>query len=152
MEKAIKSVSLSTIAKKGVISNVSEVRENTNNYPYVTFLSTRKNETVSTNIYFGQKSALKVSVGSKLSAEQIKNAQVVLSVNADGEERLKLSLGGQNDYTNLASIFDLEEDHTDEIVTLFQNQMSAKPQVVKVPSFGDATDVFESANGAEAFA
>src|SRR5574343_1368811 len=105
----MKKVSLKSLYKQGKISSFSEVRENENGYPYLTIIL---KEGSSQNLYFGQRSAENVVVGQKLTAEQLLSAEVVQSVNKNGDIRFKLSIAGATDYqtsAELDSIFDVEE-------------------------------------------
>ena len=107
---ATKSVSLRKAFENKVITNISKVRMNSNNYPYVTVLNGSK----SNNVYFGKKSGESVKEGEHLSVDQLTKATLLLSTNAEGEQRLKLGLGGSDSYTNLESIFGSIDSSADE--------------------------------------
>ena len=105
-----KSVSLRKAFENGVITNISKVRMNSNDYPYVTVLNGSK----SNNVYFGKKSGESVKEGEHLSVDQLTTATLLLTTNAEGEQRLKLGLGGSDSYTNLESIFGSIDSSADE--------------------------------------
>ena len=107
---ATKSVSLRKAFENGVITNISKVRMNASNYPYVTVLNGSK----SNNVYFGKKSGALVTEGQHLSVDQLTTATLLLATNAEGEQRLKLGLGGSDSYTNLESIFGSIDSSADE--------------------------------------
>ena len=105
-----KSVSLRKAFENGVITNISKVRMNSNNYPYVTVLNGSK----SNNVYFGKKSGALVTEGQHLSVDQLTTATLLLATNEAGEQRLKLGLGGSDSYTNLENIFGSIDSSADE--------------------------------------
>ena len=107
---ATKSVSLRKAFENGVITNISKVRMNSSNYPYVTVLNGSK----SNNVYFGKKSGALVTEGQHLSVDQLTTATLLLATNEAGEQRLKLGLGGSDSYTNLESIFGSIDSSADE--------------------------------------
>ena len=107
---ATKSVSLRKAFENGVITNISKVRMNSSNYPYVTVLNGSK----SNNVYFGKKSGTLVTEGQHLSVDQLTTATLLLATNEAGEQRLKLGLGGSDSYTNLESIFGSIDSSADE--------------------------------------
>ena len=107
---ATKSVSLRKAFESGVITNISKVRMNANNYPYVTVLNGSK----SNNVYFGKRSGALVTEGQHLSVDQLTTATLLLATNEAGEQRLKLGLGGSDSYTNLESIFGSIDSSADE--------------------------------------
>ena len=107
---ATKSVSLRKAFENKVITNISKVRMNASDYPYVTVLNGSK----SNNVYFGKKSGALVTEGQHLSVDQLTTATLLLATNAEGEQRLKLGLGGSDSYTNLESIFGSIDSSADE--------------------------------------
>ena len=107
---ATKSVSLRKAFENGVITNISKVRMNSSTYPYVTVLNGSK----SNNVYFGKKSGALVTEGQHLTVDQLTTATLLLATNAEGEQRLKLGLGGSDSYTNLESIFGSIDSSADE--------------------------------------
>ena len=107
---ATKSVSLRKAFENGVITNISKVRMNSSEYPYVTVLNGSK----SNNVYFGKKSGALVTEGQHLSVDQLTTATLLLATNEAGEQRLKLGLGGSDNYTNLESIFGSIDSSADE--------------------------------------
>jgi hypothetical protein len=63
-------------------------------------------------------------------------AQIVLAVNEDGEERLKISIGGNTEYVSASSVFDVEEDDN-SVAEAFKNSFSTKveaPEIGSVPA------------------
>lgn len=126
----IKSASLKSAFKAGIVRNISEVRENNNEYLFVTLLG---NNGKATNVYFGKKSAESVSEGDVLTAEQLKSADIILAMSKDDDDndvpRLKLSLTGESDYTNLSSIFgDIEDEFEAEVLKALKADMSSKEE------------------------
>lgn len=124
----IKSVSLAKAVTSGLVRNISKVRQNSNGYPYVTMLNGDK----ASNVYFGKKSAQGVNVGDVLTSEQLQKAQVILATNESGEQRLKLSFGGESEYTDLSTVFgDVAPQPAEEIEVLktLATSMVAKEEV-----------------------
>jgi hypothetical protein len=120
---AQKSVSLEKAVKAGLITNISPVRVNSSGYAYITVINGDK----ASNLYFGKRSAEKVAVGQQLGAEELKNAQFVLSTNAAGEQRLKISLNGESSYTDLTSIFNAGPTAEEqEVLRVLKAEMVAK--------------------------
>ena len=136
MENSLKKQTLKSIAKAGLFSAISKVRENSNGYKFVTFTKGQ----AATNLYFGIKSADKVVVGENVNIEMLKTAEVVLAVNEDGEERLKLSLGGVSEYTNVESIFDIEDD-SNEVSEAFKASFSLKANAPQFDEVDTETEV-----------
>jgi hypothetical protein len=118
----MKKLSLKTIAKEVGISGISVVRENSNEFKFITIL---KGNTAF-NLYFGQKSSDKVVVGEQVPKELIKDSEVILAVNADGEERLKLSIGGVSEYVSAESLFDISPEANDEVVAAFKASFTTR--------------------------
>jgi hypothetical protein len=74
---------------------IPELRRNTNGYPYLTFIAEVNGANVSENIYFSKGAALLCPEGvGSVTAEFITSFQVSITVNGDGEERVKLSRKG----------------------------------------------------------
>lgn len=124
-------ISLKQLIKTRVVDNVSGLRSNTNDLPYVTMLNGGK----SNNVYFGKKSGEKiltkftpgVATEKKAFYKAIADASVVETVNADGELRYKLSLSGSSDYaTNaeLMEVFGIEEMPTNFNVAQFSAEFN----------------------------
>lgn len=84
--------------KDNTVSSVSNVRTNTNGYPYMTFLS-EKFEGGAQNIYFGKSTAQSVSANQTPRAINLQEFSIITTENEAGEERLKLS--NNTDYTNI---------------------------------------------------
>ncbi len=128
----MKSASLKSAFVGGFIKSISAVRENENEYLFVTVLNGQK----STNVYFGKKSALEVSLDDVLTGEQLKNMMFILATNSEengSEQRLKIAFEGSSDYTNLASIFDDVEPvdakaHEAEVLEYLKSQMTSREE------------------------
>ena len=129
---ATKSVSLRKAFENGVITNISKVRMNASDYPYVTVLNGSK----SNNVYFGKKSGALVTEGQHLSVDQLTTATLLLATNAEGEQRLKLGLGGSDSYTNLESIFGSIDSSADEkeVLRSLAVAMVAKEEASATPA------------------
>ena len=129
---ATKSVSLRKAFENGVITNISKVRMNSSTYPYVTVLNGSK----SNNVYFGKKSGALVTEGQHLSVDQLTTATLLLATNAEGEQRLKLGLGGSDSYTNLESIFGSIDSSADEkeVLRSLAVAMVAKEEASATPA------------------
>ena len=129
---ATKSVSLRKAFENGVITNISKVRMNASKYPYVTVLNGSK----SNNVYFGKKSGALVTEGQHLSVDQLTTATLLLATNAEGEQRLKLGLGGSDSYTNLESIFGSIDSSADEkeVLRSLAVAMVAKEEASATPA------------------
>jgi hypothetical protein len=126
----MKSASLKSAVKAGIIRNVSPVRKNETGYLFVTVLG---NGGKATNVYFGQKSAEQVVEGDKLTADQLSNAEFVLAMSKDDEgnatqQRIKMSLTGDSDYTDLASMFDVKSDYEQEVLTALKKDMTSRDE------------------------
>jgi hypothetical protein len=130
--KFMNQISLKQLLKTGVINNISGLRSNTNDYPFVTLLNGNK----STNVYFGKKSSEKilteftpdVATEKKAFYKAIADATIVETANADGEVRYKLSLSGSSDYATAAELMDvfgLDEVATEFDVTAFRKEFQA---------------------------
>ena len=129
---ATKSVSLRKAFENKVITNISKVRMNASDYPYVTVLNGSK----SNNVYFGKKSGALVTEGQHLSVDQLTTATLLLATNAEGEQRLKLGLGGSDSYTNLESIFGSIDSSADEkeVLRSLAVAMVAKEEASATPA------------------
>lgn len=126
--QVMKSASLKSAFIAGTVSTVSAVRENETGYKFVTVLDKRG---AASNIYFGKKSAEAVEEGDILTKEQMIGAEFVLATNAEGEGRIKLSLAGASDYTNLANIFDdvqISADHETEVLKALKSEMLTREE------------------------
>lgn len=128
----MKSASLKSAFVGGFVKSISPVRENENEYLFVTVLNGQK----STNVYFGKKSALEVSLDDVLTGEQLKNMMFILATNSvenGSEQRLKIAFEGSSDYTSLASIFDDVEPvdakaHEAEVLEYLKSQMTSREE------------------------
>jgi hypothetical protein len=90
--------SLKSAFVAGIATGISEVRENVNGYLYCTILGGPKE---ATNVYFGKKSSDKVALGQRIDRE----AAAQMSLIQAGNGRLKLSFGGEGDYSNGTELF-----------------------------------------------
>ena len=124
----MKKISLKKLVQDRVVTNISGLRKNLNDYPYVTMLVGNKSQ----NVYFGQKTAELVadtfsendSVLSFLS-----DAEVIQTEYAAGEVRFKLSKNAGSDYateTAMADVFGVELSSGEFDVKLFASEFAAK--------------------------
>lgn len=86
------------VAQEG-INAISNVRVNTNGYPFVTVLRGSDAE----NVYFSKNASEKVDEGTTIKSIA-KDLFVVSCTNAAGEDRIKLSFSGEN-YESTDSLF-----------------------------------------------
>jgi hypothetical protein len=126
----MKSASIKSAFVAGIIKSVSAVRENENGYRFITVVNGNR----ASNIYLGQKSANQVEEGDILTKEQMLGAEFVLATNdatRGSEQRIKLSLAGASDYTNLANIFDdvtVTADHSAEVLKALKAEMLTREE------------------------
>lgn len=97
-----KTASLKDAVLAGLVTAFSPIRENVNGYKFITFLNGQS----ATNVYLGRKSADKMEEGDSLTKELASQAMIVLSTNAEGELRVKLSLSGESSYIGADALFD----------------------------------------------
>jgi len=88
----------SYVAQEGVTA-ISNVKSNTNGYPYVTIVT----DVGADNLYFSKKASSKVSAGDLIKSFA-KDLFVVACQNAQGEDRLKLSFNSE-DYSGVDDLF-----------------------------------------------
>lgn len=79
-----------------------EVRENTNGYPYITFIN-RKNE--AENIYFSKEAAKQVSAGDEIKKGFFDAYLIAETTNAEGESRIKIVRAGSSTRLELDDLF-----------------------------------------------
>lgn len=91
------------LADNGITSVFPSIRENTNSYPYVTFLKGSGDDSAQ-NIYFSVKASAQVSAGQDIKSIA-KDLYVVPTENASGEARLKLSFKGDSTYMDVSELF-----------------------------------------------
>ena len=84
----------------GVTAIGKAVRENTNGYLFITFLRGSTAE----NLYFSKAASQKVAAGEE-TTPLLEELYVVHTQNALGEPRVKLSLGGESNYIDVASLW-----------------------------------------------
>ena len=132
----LKSVSLKQLVKTKKITGIGNLSINKNEYPFVTVLQGDKSQ----NLYFGQKTAEKVT-GTFEKGDNImnflKDCTVVQIQNKEGEVRFKLSSSEGTNYTSGASLlsaFDVEDNIVDLDIELFDKAFTAKSDsVVQAP-------------------
>ena len=132
----LKSVSLKQLVKTKKITGIGNLAFNTNEYPFVTILQVDKSQ----NLYFGQKTAEKVS-GTFQKGDNImnflKDCTVIQTENKEGETRFKLSSSEGTNYTSGASLlsaFDVEDEIVDLDINLFDKAFTSKSEsVVQAP-------------------
>ena len=104
-EQQIKKTTVRELVKRNIISGISTLRMNQNNYPYVTLLN-KKGE--AHNLYFGKKTSEVVS-GTFSKGDQVVDflvdAEVIETKNEKGEIRYKLSKS-TSDYLSEQSLLD----------------------------------------------
>jgi len=136
MEKAtqLQSISLIQLVKKGIVSNISELRENQNGYPFVTLLKNNRSQ----NIYFGKSTSEKVldnfKVGEKILAF-LKECNVVKTKNAEGETRFKIShsTSPYSSEAELMSEFGLDEIASDFPIEEFSKEFQSVRPEISIP-------------------
>lgn len=131
MEKnELAAISLTQLLKKGMITAISELRENTNGYPFVTFLKGSK----ANNVYFGVKTA-EVIKGTFEKGDTIlsflKDCSVAKTENANGETRFKLfhSTSSYASESQLMAEFGLDSIATNFPIEEFAKEFTAKENV-----------------------
>lgn len=74
------------------VSLAREVRENTNGYPFVTFINA---DNEAENVYFSKNGASRVAKGEVIEKGFFDPFEIAKVENAEGEERTKLVTGGE---------------------------------------------------------
>ena len=124
----MKKISLKKLVQDRVVTNISGLRKNLNDYPYVTMLVGNKSQ----NVYFGQKTA---EIVSNTFSENdnilsfLADAEVIETKNEAGETRFKLSKNAGSDYateTAMADVFGVELSAGEFDVKLFASEFAAK--------------------------
>lgn len=140
----MKSASLKSAFKAGIVRNISEVRKNSSDYLFVTLLGMNGK---ATNLYLGIKSSEQVEKDDILTSEQLINAEIVLATNEDDEQRLKLSLTGESSYTNLSSIFgDVENNAFEkEVLNALRADMTSREDTEEEEEEEDDADAIAEA-------
>ena len=101
------SCSVEALVKAKVIGAISVVRENENNYKFVTVLSQKKDaegKALATNVYFGKKSSEEFAEGEKIDPKDLLEMTILSVEYSDGEERLKIATKNESEYTDLMSM------------------------------------------------
>jgi hypothetical protein len=102
----LQTVTISELYKKGNITNLSTLRYNENNYPFVTLLGKDKS---ATNVYFSKAFSSKIeglNPKTDLVTSGIINRDTVIvkTLNKDGEVRFKISSSENENYTSKSSL------------------------------------------------
>lgn len=101
------SMSIALFSKQnGFVSVHETVRENSNGYPYLTFLSNKINpvtgKVFAENVYFSKNASADVVEGTQITPSLLKSLQICITENANGESRTKISkTGGNSPYLSL---------------------------------------------------
>jgi hypothetical protein len=130
---------LKNLYQQGLFDSVSVLRKNESGYPFVTLLK-NGDKTKSTNLYFGRKSGTTIldnfEVGDAV-AKALSNASVILTENAQGEKRFKISLTeGSSEYESGASledVFGIREKNVDFDFNLFKAEFKVR-EPIQVPA------------------
>lgn len=125
-------ISLATLYKQGFFNSISTLRVNKTGYPYITLIKSG-DKTKSTNLYFGRNSASLIqdnfNSGDSV-LEALKDASVMLTENAQGEKRFKLSLqSAKSEYESssaLDNVFGTQEKGVDFDFDLFKSEFSTQ--------------------------
>ena len=92
------------IRLKGYNSVSKQVLENTNGYPFLSFLYKQGDKTVCDNIYFSVNMSKSVGAGQVVDSDLLSQIRVVETENAAGEFRVKLGGIGESRYADLADL------------------------------------------------
>ena len=100
-----------TILQKGIIKNISKLHVNANGYPFVTLVNSERK---AFNLYFSRNSGQAV-IDTFQEGESVipflKDARIVLTQNEKGEERYKISGGGNYETdSSIADAFGVETE------------------------------------------
>lgn len=90
-------------ASSNNVTAISNVRTNTNGYPYLTMLSD-KFEGGAENFYFSKRAAAKVSKDQTPTAIGLGQLSMAVVKNAAGEQRIKICTAGE-DYTSVSELW-----------------------------------------------
>lgn len=127
-------ISLKEAFQENVFDSISVLRINSNGYPYVTLVRATAKGTMSTNVYFGKKSAEAVlneaDEGDKVTS-LLADAVLVHVENADGDKRWKVSVTPANvesDYLSDAEMADAfgSRKGSSELIASLKSEFSAK--------------------------
>jgi len=88
-------------ASKNFTSLAPVVRTNENGYPYITFID---KDNKAENIYFSKAAAQGVGAGQPVTKEMLSVYQIGITINAAGEERIKLI--SNSDRVDISSLLD----------------------------------------------
>ena len=124
----MQATSFINLAKKGVINNFSVLRtNNANGYPFITLMGKKG----VTNIYFSKNAGESVldtfGEGNRIT-EFLKTANVILTKNANGEERYKIAGSGEYDSIDALGITSSSEDNFD--YAKFEEQFASQSVTV----------------------
>ena len=91
--------SLSSFCKSNKFTEIHKtIRENTNGYPYITFITS---DNKAENIYFSKSKSSEVAAGMLISPSLLKDLQIATVTNANGESRTKLVGTGESNRLTL---------------------------------------------------
>jgi hypothetical protein len=94
-------VTLKQLFSNGVFQNISKLRINQSNYPFITLLRNKNGKTEATNVYFGKRTSQFImdnfNVGDSV-IEILKDSVIVRTINANNEVRYKISMNVGNEY------------------------------------------------------
>jgi hypothetical protein len=100
------SVSVQDFMKSNNYSNVVPmIRENSNGYPYITFIKNVEGKNVGENIYFSKKGSAIVTSGEVISKGFFNPFKVATVTNAAGESRVKLITQGESTWLSVDDLF-----------------------------------------------
>lgn len=86
----------------GFVSVYKAVRENSNGFPFITFITA---DNKAENIYFSKGGAEMVAAGELITKELIAKFQIAETTNAAGEKRIKLVRKGGSERLDLSDLF-----------------------------------------------
>ena len=123
----MQSTSFKTLIQKGIVKTISNLRVNANGYPFITLLNKQNR---AANLYFGKNSSQAVldtfGEGSSV-IELLKDAQVILTENANGEVRYKISTASNYaSESSLADAFGLQVAESDFDFAQFAKQFETE--------------------------
>lgn len=125
----MKNTTFATLIRKGHIKNYSPLKLNVNKLPFITIINSKGDFAC---VYFSQAAGEIVMSRDNGFGENsvitafLKDAKVVLTKNADGEERYKIT--GPGNYINAAEAFGISTELEDDFdfadfAKVFDNQM-----------------------------
>jgi hypothetical protein len=129
-------VTLKQLFSNGVFQNISKLRVNQSNYPFITLLRNKNGKTEATNVYFGKRTSQFImdnfNVGDSV-IEILKDSVIVRTINANNEVRYKISMNVGNEYESRAEL----EKAFGEVATDFNyeefNKLFTKEEPIRIP-------------------